>query len=148
MAGDNANTALPPASQDPFTAYFEKMKEAIIAGVVERLGQTSPAHPAPLDLPALGLDLFRAYSAKEVAQLLGIKWVASVYEIPDDELPRVRRIGKKVGFLGINVLCYMHALEPVDVAGALERYRERLLDERPAAVQPLHPQQPGKTRVL
>ena len=133
---------------DPLTAYVEQVKEDIIAGVVERLQQAVPTPSAPLDLSAMGLDPLRAYSAKEVAEMLGTSRVASVYEIPEDELPRVRRIGSAVGFLGINVLCYMHSLEPIDVAGALERYRERLLDERPAAVQPLHPKEPGKTRVL
>ena len=131
---------------DPLTAYVEQVKEDIIAGVVERLRQTTPS--PPLDLAALGLDPLRAYSAKEVAEMLGISRVASVYEIPEDELPRVRRIGSAVGFLGINVLCYMHSLEPVDVAGALERYRKLLLDVRPVAVQPLHPKEPGKIRVL
>ena len=130
------------------------MEERIIAGVIERLGQTPPAQSMLQDLSsadvrsALGLDPLRAYSAKEVAEMLGTTRVASVYEIPENELPRVKRIGSTVGFLGINVLCYMHSLDPMDVAGAVERYRERLLDERPRAVQPLHPQQPGKTRVL
>ena len=56
--------------------------------------------------------------------------------------------GSGVGFRGINVLCYMHGLPPIDIAAAVERYRRRLLDERPRAVQPFHPKQSGKTRVL
>ena len=123
------------------------MEARIISGVVERLQKEPAVQSMPLDLASLGLDPLRAYSAKEVAALLGTKRVASVYEIPEDELPRVRRIGSKVGFLGINILCYMHGLEPVDIASAVERYRQRLLDERPA-VQPLRPGEPGKTRVL
>ncbi len=90
----------------------------------------------------------KTYSKAFKLEAVRLARVASVYEIPEDELPRVRRIGSKVGFLGINVLCYMHALEPVDVADAVERYRQKLLDERPASVQPLHPKQPGKTCVL
>ena len=90
----------------------------------------------------------RAYSAEEVAEILGTTRINSIYEIPASELPRVRRVGRAVGYLGINMLCYMHGLPPVDVAGAVEAFRERLLDERPSVVQPLRPSEPGKTRVL
>ena len=89
----------------------------------------------------------RAYTVKEVAQMLGTKRIASVYEIPEEELPRVKRIGSHLGFLGINVLCYMHGLPPVDVAALIERYRERLIQDRPK-VQPLRTVENGKTRVL
>ena len=83
-----------------------------------------------------------------MAELLGTRRLASIYEIPEDELPRVRRIGRAVGFLGINVLCYMHSLAPVDVAGAIETFRERLMQERRPTVRPLHPQKGDKTRIL
>lgn len=89
----------------------------------------------------------RVYSAKEVAKLLGIKRVASVYEIPEDELPRVKRVGTTVGYLGINVAAYMHGLPPVDVAAAVEAYRQRLMQDRPN-VRPIRPAEGGKTRIL
>ena len=118
---------------------FDELKQ-MVAQLVTRA-------PAPaVDLPALGLDPMRAYSAKEVADILGIKRVASVYEIPDDELPRVKRVGTSIGFLGINVLCYMHGLPPVDVAAAVEAYRQRLIQDRPS-VKPLRVADGGKTRL-
>ena len=143
MEAPPGHTTLDP-TRDPIAAYVDRIKEEIIDGVVARL---QPPRSEP-DLASLGLDPLRAYSAKEVAKLLGTGRVASVYAIPEDELPRVRRIGRAVGFLGINVLCYMHSLAPVDVAAAIETYRQRLMQERRAAVRPLHPQKDGKTRIL
>ena len=131
---------------EPFAAYFEEMKQAIIAGVTERL--LSELQRPTLDLHELGIMPLRAYSAEEVAEILGTTRINSIYEIPERELPRVRRVGRAVGYLGINVLCYMHGLKPVDVAGAIEQFRARLLDERPSSVKPLHPDERGKTRVL
>ncbi len=129
---------------DHLTTYVEQVKEDIIAGVADLLSEMRPA----LDLHELGIVPLRAYSAEEVAELLGVARTNSIYEIPETELPRVRRIGRAVGYLGINVLCYMHSLPPVDVAGAVEAFRARLLDERPSVVQPLRPDEPGRTRVL
>ncbi len=136
----------PDPARDPFTAYIEKVKEAIIVGVVERLQQD--LQRPTLNLNDLGIAPLRAYSAEEVAEILGTTRINSIYEIPERELPRVRRVGRAVGYLGINVLCYMHGLKPVDVAGAIEQFRARLLDERPSSVKPLHPDERGKTRVL
>ncbi len=130
----------------PLDAYFHEMEARIIEGVASHLEQ---AQPPSIDLSKmgaqLGLDPLRAYTAKEVAQMLGTDRVASVYEIPDDELPRVRRIGASVGFLGINVLCYMHRLPPVDVARAIDEYRSRLMQDRPT-VRPIRAG--GPTRIL
>ncbi len=145
MTTTERHTAPDPA-RDPFTAYIEKVKEAIIAGVVERL--ISEIQRPTLDLNDLGIAPLRAYSAEEVAEILGTTRTNSIYEIPERDLPRVRRVGRTVGYLGINVLCYMHGLKPVDVAGAVEQFRARLLDERPSSVRPLYPDQQGKTRVL
>ncbi len=144
MKHPNAMTEQARAS-DPFAAYFDTLRQDIIDGVVEHLKQTPG--PSPLDLASLGLEPLRAYSAKEVAKLLGTARVASVYEIPEDELPRVRRIGSAVGFLGINVVAYMHGLAPVDVAAAVEQYRDRLMHDRPT-VRALHTPTDGKTRIL
>ena len=95
----------------------------------------------------MGLEPMRAYRAKEVAELPGTKRVASVYEIPEDELPRAKRVGSSIGFLGINVLCYMHGRSPVDVAAMVEQFRQRLIQDRPTA-RALHATKNGKTRVL
>ncbi len=130
---------------DRLTAYVEQVKEDIIAGVAEHL--LSEMRPT-LDLHELGIVPLRAYSAEEVAELLGVARTNSIYEIPETELPRVRRIGRAVGYLGINILCYMHSLPPVDIAGAVEAFRERLLDERRSVVKPFRPNEPGKTRML
>jgi len=128
--------------------------EAMLAGIVERVSQQLLNQLQKVDQPAaslpvdhLGLEPMRAYTAREVADILGIKRLASVYEIPDHLLPRVRRIGSSIGFLGINVLCYMHDLPPVNVAGVVEAYRKRLLDEKPI-VRPLPISKGGRTRVL
>lgn len=137
------------------TQQLGQTLEVMLGGLVERAVRNATADLAvqlrttrpekPLD--DLGIDPMRAYTVKEVAQMLGTKRVASVYEIPEEELPRVKRIGSHLGFLGINVLCYMHGLPPVDVAALVERYRERLIQDRPK-VQPLRTVENGKTRVL
>lgn len=99
------------------------------------------------DLPSMGLEPMRVYTAKEAAHFLGTKREQSVYEIPEEELPRARSIGTKVGFLGIHLVCYQLKLPPVDVAGAVEQFRQRLMQDRPK-VRALHPSENGKTRVL
>ena len=117
---------------DRLTAYVEQVKEDIIAGVADLLSEMRPT----LDLHELGIVPLQAYSAEEVAELLGTTRTNSIYEIPETELPRVRRVGSSVGYLGINILCYMHSLPPVDVAGAVEAFHARLLDDRPSALKP------------
>lgn len=94
-----------------------------------------------------GLDPMKVYSPQEVAELLGTNRIESVYAIPENELPRVKRIGTRIGYLGINLLCYMHNMPPVDMPAVIENYRERLMQGAPK-VQPLHPNKPGMTKVL
>jgi len=112
---------------NPFDAFFASLNDQLdeIKSMV-----TASARPA---LPAgdLGIELGRAYSPKEVAHLLGTSRTKSVYEIPEEELPRVRRIGSGIGFLGINVLCYMHGMPPVDMQSVIEGYRETLMKSAP-----------------
>ena len=74
----------------PLTAYLDQVKEDIIAGVADLLSDRRPT----LDLQELGIVPLRAYSAEEVAELLGVARINSIYEIPETELPRVRRIGR------------------------------------------------------
>lgn len=78
----------------------------------------------------------RVYTAEEVRMILGTKRLQSVYEIPQEELPRARRIGRHYGYLGINVLAYITGCPPIDVGAAVEAYREKLMADRPQ-VQPL-----------
>ena len=134
---------------DPGAAFVEAIAQRTAEIMLERL-QGRGAAPAVRDLEALGmegLDLMRAYSAKEVAALLGTQRVDSVYEISEDELPRVRRVGAHIGFLGINVLCYMHGLPPVDMAAAIEAYRAKLENDRPTVL-PMRAGKNNMTRVL
>ena len=129
---------------NPFASTFEDLKTSILDGVAALLKNRTPEL---LDFAALGIDPLHAYKAKEVAKMLGTKRVADVYGISEDELPRVRRGGTAFGYLGINILCYMHRLPPVDIAASIERHRRQLLDERPVAVQPMHPRNGQKTRI-
>lgn len=96
---------------------------------------------------ALGFEPLRVYSAKDAARVLGIERIASMYEIPETDLPRVRRIGSSIGFHGINLLAYALRRPPVDVEAAFDRYRETIMKDRPA-VRPLNQDAQGLTRVL
>lgn len=102
--------------------------------------------PYVFDFTKSDIRPLQVYSAREVAKMLGVNRVASIYEIPETELPKVRRVGSTIGYLGINVLLYMHELPPVDLRSELARYREKLMDERPA-VKPLHPEKQRITRI-
>ena len=125
--------------------------------VTEALAEHEAGRPAApqvdgtLDLMQMGLEPMRVYTPEEVAQLIGTTRVQSVREIPESELPRVRRIGSNIGYLGLNVLCYIHGLPPVDMEVAIENYRQRLEADRPN-VRPLHSTSGadtnGKTRVM
>ena len=130
----------------PLDTFFLEMEERIVSAIVEQLRQAN-RHPALDLLPALGVEPLKVCSAKEVASMIGTSRVQSVYQIPEEELPRVRRIGCDKGYLGINVLCYIHGLPPVDIAAAIEQYRKRLLQDRPT-VSVLHPRKKGKTRIV
>lgn len=121
------------------TAAFEDLVKK-----VDQLLEQRAVMP-DFDFSKLGIEPLRTYDAKEAAHILGIKRVQSVYEIPDEDLPRVKRIGSNVGFLGINLLCYSHGLAPVDMTAAIEQFRARLMSDRPN-VQPLRPT--GKSRVV
>ena len=123
----NNDAAHSPVSFDAFFGSLLQQMAEIKASI--------DAHSsAPLLENDLGIELMRAYSAKDVAHFLGTERVQSVYEIPGAELPAVRRIGSNKGYLGINILCYMHGLKPVDMKSAIEGYRKKLMDERPRVV--------------
>lgn len=132
---------------DPFALMVEQIVSRVGNEFENRLQSTLSNIQAVQLLDSSKLEPMKAYSAEEVAGWLGINRVESVYEIPNDELPRVRRIGRNIGYLGINVLCYMHNLPPVDIRAVTEGYRDRLMQERPNVI-PLHPHSEEKTRVL
>ena len=133
-------------------AIAEAVKRAVTEALAqhEAVRRDSPERDA-LDLQHLGLEPLRAYRVEEAARLLGTS-ESAVYKIDEAELPRVRRNGSAIGFLGIHIMGYMHRLPPVNVAGCVERMRERLLEQaeaaRPTAVRVLHAGRPGKTKVL
>ena len=62
-----------------------------------------------------GIKLMKVYSYRNVADILDTP-IKSVYNIPEEELPRVRRAGSNVGVLGIQLLRYIHGLEPLDTS--------------------------------
>ncbi|MDZ4700932.1 MAG: hypothetical protein SH809_14645 [Rhodothermales bacterium] len=143
---------------DPAGAFYEAIAEAVIRKLEERqraapgggalFNGEIPVNAIDLEqLGARGLELMRAYTAKEVAEILGTPRVESVYEIPEAELPRVRRVGKGFGYLGINVLCYMAGQPPIDLEAAIEAYRQRLNDAR-GNILPMSLASEGLTRVL
>ena len=136
----------PPEHIDPLASMFEQFAERAADKLEERLRPLIEVQRAGL-LQEAGIDLIKAYSPQEVAELLGTNRIESVYAIPADELPRVRRIGSRIGYLGINVLCYMHGMPPVDMEAVLESYRERLMKEAPNVLA-LKPEKPGLTRVM
>ena len=121
----------------------ESFIDAIADAVVERLPDQSPI---TLDFEELGIEPMKCYTAKQTADFLGCHKV-SVYQIPENELPKQRRAGNGVGYYGINILLYQNGLPPVDLTRRLEEFREVLMRARPA-VQPLHPQDQEWTRVV
>lgn len=76
----------------------------------------------------LGLELLKPYSIQEVAAFLGSD-AETVRRIPAEVLPTVKRIGNRKGILGINILCYMHELLPVNYEDIAVNQRERILYE-------------------
>lgn len=145
MSGEGQSTFVMVPAKD-----FAEMNDLLRRLVEHRQpapsGKSEQFFERLLDDPsAVGFDPMRAYTAQEVADLLSVH-VNSVYLIPEDELPRVRRINKDYGYLGINVLCYMHRRPPIDLERSIEDYRSRILNDRP--VRPLNPELQEKTRVL
>ena len=126
-----------------FDALFGGLVDKIAQRVCEMLDERRTESGIDLLSMPGGIEPMRVYTAEEVAELLRTGMdgrentnTASVYRIDKRDLPRVKRIGTKIGFLGINVLCYMHGLEPIDMERVIEDYRARLMNDRPK-VKPL-----------
>lgn len=147
-------------TSDPFSLAFAGMAEQIAQRVFEMMQARQPSTATDILNAPGGIEPMRVYTAEEVAELLrtGLDGhdnarAAAVYRIDKRDLPRVRRVGTKIGFLGINVLCYMHGLPPVDMEQLIEDYRAKLMAERPRPrpVQPIRRgagQLPGETRIV
>jgi len=93
------------------------------------------------------LDWHRLYTAEEVAALLGLSRKRTVYDIPEHDLPR-RWVGPQRGslrFYGLDILCYIHQLPPVDMGEVIDALRSQI--SRPAGVRPM-PSKGGEVRVL
>lgn len=123
---------------NPFAAAFGQMAEQIARRVYEMMQEDKPA-PAALTDDTGSIQPMRIYTADEVAEFLRVGMdgreqasADSVYRIDQNELPRVRRNGNRVGYLGINILCYIHSLPPVDVAAEVQRMRDQLMSAKPA----------------
>lgn len=84
-----------------------------------------------------GLVLWKAYTAKETGEILGLS-DKSVYGIPEAMLPRARvgATGRTVRYLGINILCYLAGLPPVDTEAIARKVRQAFIEQasRPPAV--------------
>ena len=105
--------------------------EDLIASTVKEAIRDALASQPPLDLfEGSGIEPGRIYSTREVAQILGTRRTESICEIPESLLPRVRRLGRKQGFMGINILCYIHNIEPVDTAAWTRQLKGSLSSKR------------------
>lgn len=99
----------------------------------------------------LGIKLMKAYTARETAVFLSVDR-DSVYKIPENELPWVRRAGSGKGYLGIQILRYMHGLDPLDTESMVEELsrtiKNSLASTTRTAIRPLNGSTSTKTRVL
>ena len=138
--------AAPARNIDPMAGMFEAIANRVAEIVADRITSTIQQQQTGQLLQVEEIELMRAYSAQEVAHLLSTDRVESVYAIEEQYLPRVKRIGNRIGYLGINVLCYMHGLEPVDMEAVVEGYREKLMQERSTVL--TMEDKPGLKRVL
>jgi len=124
---------------DPFTDMMEQLRDEILEGVRSIVGELR-ARP---DGSASDLDPFALYTAKEAADILGLDR-ATMYEIPEGELPRCE-IGAARGatrWMGADLLAYIKGLDPVDYETVLSDLREELSSPHP------EPSEDGMTRVL
>ena len=125
--------------QDPIAAYVERVKEEIIAGVVERLRSDALLMSGAISESATALQVF--YTAKELAQRWHFSKADTIYDIPEIELPR-RRVGVRRGktlFYWLDVLAY---------EGTITRDEAYAIQERKLAVLEDSPQAPARLRRL
>lgn len=124
---------------DPFTDMMEQLRDEILEGVCDIIGQLR-VQP---DASSSELDPFALYTAQEAADILGLDR-ATMYEIPETELPRCE-IGPARGatrWMGADLLAYSRGLDPVDYQTVLSDLREELSSPHP------EPSEDGMTRVI
>lgn len=124
--------ATPASHIDPMTGMFEALAERVAEKMMQRIQPLVEDLQPGLDKfeNDLGIDPTRLYTQQEVADILGTS-KKTVSRLTEEDLPKVRRIGSSIGYYGINVLCYIHKLPPVDTEAMTRQFRERLLNERP-----------------
>lgn len=134
---------LDPDSLGPFAPVVEALCAVVAAG------GTGAPRSADVQLAApSAFEPWRAYTAKEAAEFLGLARTDSVYEIPEVELPRVR-VGPNRGsvrFLGADLVCYAKALAPIDYEAVRDQFEDRL--KRPAPAAMTLPGRPGRKRIV
>lgn len=135
-----------PSPTDPFTGFLESLIDNLATSLEERL-KPHLLQPAQLLNTETTFELMKLYTAKEVAAFLGVKRIESIYEIPQGELPRVKRIGSSIGYLGINVLCYMLSLPPVDMKALVVQYKAQL-EEEACQIHPIKSKNGAMRRVI
>ena len=129
-------------------SFEEHISTTIKQAVADALA--AQAHPAMSisDLVAgSGIIPGKVYSTKEVARILGTNRVESVSQIPEELLPSVRRLGNRKGFMGINILCYIHELDPVDTKALTEQLKQEYMQSARPKIKPINPG-PERVRVL
>ena len=123
----------------PEISFINAIAEAVAAKLRRDLERPTIA------LDDLGVELMRVYDVRDTARLLSCS-EAAVRHIPEAELPKARRVGTGIGYLGINIMLYSHGLPPIDMTSVLEEYRRSLLRDRPT-VEALRPDEQRITRV-
>jgi len=126
---------------DPFRDMLEQLRDEILEGM-RSVVRSEEAKP---DGDASGLDPFALYTAEEAADVLGLDR-ATMYEIPETELPRCD-VGPARGatrWMGADLLAYMKGLDPVDYESILEDLRDELRRTPSSTSEPSD----GPTRVV
>ena len=124
----NKDPGASPPSIDQFFTYLARE----ITELKNIVKKSQIQIPPELDL---GIKPGELYEQKDVATFLNTT-IKVISRIPEDELPRVRRIGRGIAYYGINILCYIHRLTPIDTEAITRQMREQLLGEAPK-VKPL-----------
>jgi len=127
-------------SGDPFRDMMESLRDEILDGV-ESLIEAAVSRGQSREVTEL--DPFELYTASEAADLLGLDR-ATMYEIPESELPRCQ-VGPARGatrWMGADLLAYARGLDPLDYQQMIEELRDEMR-------QPHAPvQSDGPTRVM
>lgn len=106
-------------------------EESFVNSIAEAVAARIPASQSvELAFDDLGIEPMKLYTAEETAHVLGCH-VTSVRQLSAAELPKQRRVGKGIGYYGINILLYQNEMPPINMTGWLEDYREALMRDRP-----------------